>query len=116
VKLEKGDYTVLVQVRHDKKAMLEKLKSVILLIQHKLSNSLNFDLYGSWQAALTGSKKMNSTSLKKTDLCPVFTAPIPDDKYVCFIFCSVFRYCVIILDIIQSLFASLPDCLCLLSS
>ncbi|XP_060602891.1 tripeptidyl-peptidase 2-like [Ruditapes philippinarum] len=80
VKLEKGDYTVLVQVRHDKKAMLEKLKSVILLIQHKLSNSLNFDLYGSWQAALTGGKKMNSTSLKKTDLCPVFTAPIPDDK------------------------------------
>ncbi|XP_053404432.1 tripeptidyl-peptidase 2-like isoform X2 [Mercenaria mercenaria] len=80
VKLEKGDYTVLVQVRHDKKSMLDKLKSVILLIQHKLSNPLNFDLYGSWQAALVCGKKLNSTSLKKTELFPMFTAPLPDDK------------------------------------
>lgn len=71
---------MLLQVRHDKKSMLEKHKSVIMLMHYKLANALNFDLYGSWHSALVCGKKLNSTALKKMDLYPVFTAPIPDDK------------------------------------
>ncbi|KAL4219860.1 tripeptidyl-peptidase II Tpp2 [Mactra antiquata] len=80
VKLDKGDYTVMVQVRHDKKSMLDKLKSVILLIHFKLPSPLNFDLFSTWQAALVSGKKLNSISLKKSDLLPVFAAPLQEDK------------------------------------
>ncbi|XP_052216044.1 tripeptidyl-peptidase 2-like isoform X2 [Dreissena polymorpha] len=80
VKLEKGDYTILVQIRHDKKASLEKLKSVILLLHYKLASPYTLDLYGTWQAALTGGKKLGSLTVRRTELVPVFTAPIPDDK------------------------------------
>ena len=80
MKLEKGDYTVLLQVRHDKREQLEKVKSMVLLLHHKLTSPISYDLYSSWQAALVGGKKLNSISLQKTQMYPVFTAPIPDDK------------------------------------
>ena len=80
MKLDKGDYTILLQVRHDKRDQLEKVKSMVLLLHHKLPAPIGYDLYSSWQAALTGGKKLNSVSLQKSQLCPVFTAPIPDDK------------------------------------
>ncbi|XP_052784723.1 tripeptidyl-peptidase 2-like [Mya arenaria] len=80
VKLDKGDYTVLFQIRHDKKSTLERVKSAVLLMNYKLSSPLTFDLYGTWQGALSGGKKINSLSLKRMDLISVFTAVIPDDK------------------------------------
>ena len=80
MKLEKGDYTILLQIRHDKRDQLEKVKSVVMLLHHKLSTPISCDLYASWQAALTGGKKLNSVSLGKSQRLPVFTAPLPDDK------------------------------------
>lgn len=80
MKLEKGDYTILLQVRHDKRDAIEKLKSMVLLVHHKSATLLNFDLYGTWNAALTGGKKQNSMSVKKSQLVSLFTAPLPDDK------------------------------------
>ena len=80
MKVDKGDYTLLLQVRHDKKASLEKLKSLIVLLHFKLPSQLVYDLHTTWQAALVGGKKMNSAAIKKTELLPVFCAPLPDDK------------------------------------
>ena len=80
VKLDKGDYTILLQVRHDKRDQLEKVKNMVLLLHHKLATPITYDLYGTWQAALTGGKKLNSLSLQRSQIFPVFTAPLPVDK------------------------------------
>ena len=80
VKLDKGDYCIQLQVRHDRKESLEKLRSLIMLVHQKPPTQLAYDLYPSWQAALNGGKKHNSVILPESRIYPVFTAPLPDDK------------------------------------
>ncbi|BFZ00765.1 hypothetical protein BsWGS_03804 [Bradybaena similaris] len=80
-KLEKNDYTILVQVRHEKRELLEKLKDMVILIKMKLTTPLNLDLYPTWQAALTGGKKLSQITAHKGLTFPVFVPQIPDDKF-----------------------------------
>lgn len=80
VKLDKGDYTVLLQVRHEKKDLLEKLKDIILLIKHKLPSPINMDVYSNQSYAVTGGKKVNSILMGAGALVPLYIAPLPDDK------------------------------------
>ncbi|KAL3846837.1 hypothetical protein ACJMK2_017791 [Sinanodonta woodiana] len=79
-KLEKGDYTLMIQVRHEKRDLLEKLKDMTVLMNQKLASAVTFDLYGTWQNAMVGGKKLSSLYLHKKEIYPIFTAPIPDDK------------------------------------
>ena len=80
VKLEKGDYTIRVQVRHEKREQLERLKDVSLLIQHKLPTALTLDTYSSHQMAITAGKKFAVISLAKGATAPVYVTALLDDK------------------------------------
>ncbi|KAL8612352.1 hypothetical protein ACOMHN_020171 [Nucella lapillus] len=81
VKLDKGDYTVLLQIRHEKREALEKIRDVVVLIHHKLPSTLTLDLYSSWANCLAGGKKMStSLNLEKGGVTAMFVAPLPDDK------------------------------------
>ena len=44
-KLEKGEYVIKAQIRHDVKDQLEKLKDAPLIISHKLSQPVSIDLF-----------------------------------------------------------------------
>ena len=82
VKLEKGDYTIRLQVRHEHRDILEKVKDTCMLLHQKLSSSVTLDAYSHQAQALVGGKKFSSRSLPKGVICPVYIAPLPDDKYV----------------------------------
>ncbi|KAJ8030831.1 Tripeptidyl-peptidase 2 [Holothuria leucospilota] len=80
LKLDKGDYTLKLQVRHEKKDMLERLKEMVILIDQKLSSSLSVDVYSTHAAAIAGKNKISSISLQPGTSVPIFIPPIPDDK------------------------------------
>ncbi|KAJ8310382.1 hypothetical protein KUTeg_012247 [Tegillarca granosa] len=79
VKLEKGDYTIILQVRHESRELLDKVKELVLLIHHKLPTPVTMDVYGSWPKAFNG-KKMNTAFMKKGKIYPMYISPLPVDK------------------------------------
>ncbi|XP_076356359.1 tripeptidyl-peptidase II isoform X2 [Tachypleus tridentatus] len=80
VKLEKGDYTVKLQVRHEQRSLLEKITDMPLLVQSKLPSSLSLDIYADHSEALIGGKKFCTAILKPGATCPVFITPLPSEK------------------------------------
>jgi tripeptidyl-peptidase-2 len=80
VKLEKGDYTIKLQVRHEKKELLDKVKDMPLLLRHKLALALTLDTYDSYAQALVGGKKFAACTLAHGQRCAVYVVPLPEDK------------------------------------
>lgn len=79
-KLDKNDYTIILQIRHEKRESLEKLKDTVMLVTLKLANSIYLDLYPSWHEAMTGGKKISSFMAHKGMRYPVFVVQPPEDK------------------------------------
>ncbi|XP_053618070.1 tripeptidyl-peptidase 2 [Plodia interpunctella] len=80
VKLEKGDYVLRLNIRHDNRSLLERLQELPVLIQQRLAQPITLDVYCSQPQALTGGKKFNSSSLPSGTILPVYFAPVPADK------------------------------------
>jgi tripeptidyl-peptidase-2 len=81
IKLEKGDYVIRLHVRHEKKEYLDKLSDVPLLLQQKLSNAINLDVYNSYLQAIVAGKKANVSHGLHSTVMPFYIAPLPADKY-----------------------------------
>ena len=58
-KLEKGDYTCRVHVRHERREALEKLQDLSLLVSSKLPSAVTPDVYSSFTQASGASVYMN---------------------------------------------------------
>ena len=56
-KLEKGEYVIKAQVRHDSKEQLEKLKDIPLIVSHKLSQPISLDLFAHKNQAIVNGKQ-----------------------------------------------------------
>jgi len=59
-KLSKGSFTLRLQIRHDRVDMLEKLKATEILLEKKISKSINLPIYPSLKNALTDDAKFPS--------------------------------------------------------
>lgn len=83
IKLEKGDYVIRMQVRHEKKDLLEKLNDTALLIQHKLSSNLVLDVYDHYNQAVIGGKKSSTIHLNGSvkPRC-YYVAALPNEKII----------------------------------
>lgn len=80
-KLDKGDYVIRLQVRHEKKELLEKVSEAVLLASFKLVNSLNLDIYRSFNNAVLANSKKISTALLPAGISkPLYIAPLPNEK------------------------------------
>ena len=81
IKLEKGDYTAKVNVRHEKKDVLDKLTDTPLLVSSKLSSPVTLDVFSSHHNAQTGGKKMVNTTVHPGTLVPIYITPAATEKY-----------------------------------
>ncbi|KAL1392834.1 hypothetical protein pipiens_012189 [Culex pipiens pipiens] len=80
LKLEKGDYTVRLQVRHEKKELLEKVGEATLLAHIKLANTLSVDIYKSYNQAIANGKKITTCAFPAGVTRPIYLAPIGNEK------------------------------------
>ncbi|KAK8720628.1 hypothetical protein OTU49_013196 [Cherax quadricarinatus] len=81
IKLEKGDYTIRLHVRHERPDLLEKLSDLPLTVLTKLAQEVKLDVYSSLNAAVTAGKKAQPVTLKAGTSQPVYlSAPSLSDK------------------------------------
>lgn len=79
-KLEKGDYTLKMHVRHEKKDLLDRLTDMPLLLSQKLSNPITLDVYASQSQAIIGGKKMVAASISPGHILPLYVAPMTNES------------------------------------
>nr|XP_012225494.1 PREDICTED: tripeptidyl-peptidase 2 [Linepithema humile] len=79
-KLEKGDYTLKMHVRHEKRDLLERLTDMPLLLSQKLSTPINLDIYANHSQAIIGGKKMVAASIPPGHVLPLYVAPLSNES------------------------------------
>ncbi|XP_015124939.1 tripeptidyl-peptidase 2 isoform X1 [Diachasma alloeum] len=79
-KLEKGDYTLRMHIRHEKKDLLEKLTDMAILLNQKLGNVINLDVYANHSQAIISGKKMVAATVPPGHILPVYIAPMNNEN------------------------------------
>lgn len=79
-KLEKGDYQVRVQVRHESVTLLEKVNDLSLCLVQKLASPVTLDVFATYQQALLEGKKFSAITLAAQATLPVFVGALAADK------------------------------------
>lgn len=79
-KVEKGDYVLKLQVRHEDRSLLEKLSDVIILVAFKLASSPVLDVFDKHSHAMVNGKKISCINLSPASTVPLFLAPLSSDR------------------------------------
>ncbi|VIO89724.1 Hypothetical subtilase-type proteinase F21H12.6 in chromosome II, putative [Brugia malayi] len=81
VKLEKGEYRVRVQIRHDDASLLEKYRETVLILRLKLATPISLDCFSDYESAVRGEgKKFGTKRMKPGEIGVVYIGPVPEDK------------------------------------
>lgn len=79
-KLEKGDYVVRLQIRHERRDLLDKVNEVNVLVTFKLAAAVSLDVYRSYTCAVRASKKCTSVPVPPNTVVPIYVALLSNDK------------------------------------
>lgn len=82
MKLDKGDYVVKLQVRHEKKDLLEKISEAVMLATFKLSSAMSLDIYKSFNNAVSQNKKITALPMASGISRAIYVAPLQLEKIV----------------------------------
>lgn len=80
VKLEKGDFVVRLQVRHEKRDMLEKIAESTMLVTFKLAAPIAMDVFASYRNAVHATKKLGTLAFGRNMVRPVYLVPLSCEK------------------------------------
>ncbi|VDM98208.1 unnamed protein product [Thelazia callipaeda] len=81
LKLEKGDYRIRVQIRHENASFLEKYRDAVLILQLKLPSAITFDLFSNYKSAVQGEgKKFGIRKMKPGEMTTVYVGSLPEEK------------------------------------
>lgn len=80
-KLDKGDYVIKLQIRHEKKDLLEKTNEAVMQAYFKLANSVSLDIYKTFNNAVLGNnKKLSSFLMASGTTKPIYVSPLANEK------------------------------------
>lgn len=79
-KLDKGEYCIRLQIRHEKRDLLEKISEANMIALFKLPNSINLDVYDQYNQCVITGRKFNYCTVKQD--CPkvLYVAPLAQEK------------------------------------
>jgi len=80
VSLEKGDYDLHLQIRHDSVSLLEKRKTMMVFLEKPLGSDIALSFYPTMAAAVTGGSAYSKSKLARGKVAMVFAGATPDDK------------------------------------
>ena len=80
MELDKGDYTILVELRHANEVLLNKYRNLSLIAKQKLPSAITMEPYLTQSDVLTLEKKFGKGFLKAGQMIPCFFGTIPDSK------------------------------------
>lgn len=78
-KMEKGDYVIRLQIRHEKKELLEKVSEATMIAAFKLPAAITMDVFASFKSAVTASKKCGAFTIYN-GVRPIYIAPLANEK------------------------------------
>ncbi|KAF0761000.1 tripeptidyl-peptidase 2, partial [Aphis craccivora] len=82
-KLDKGDYTIKMHVRHERRELLEKIIDLPIQVVQKLQNPISLDVYSSHhQATIFGKKCSTFVIAPNSDLCRLYIGSLSNDKII----------------------------------
>lgn len=82
-KLDKGDYTIKMHVRHERRELLDKIIDLPIQVVQKLQNQINLDVYNSHhQATIFGKKSSSFIMSPNGALCNLNIGSLSIDKII----------------------------------
>lgn len=80
IKLEKGEYVARLQVRHERRDLLERVNDTTMLVTFKLPSAIALEAHVSYRNAIHGAKKSPTILLRRNAVRPIYLAPLTSDK------------------------------------
>ncbi|CAD7013538.1 unnamed protein product [Ceratitis capitata] len=68
------------QVRHEKRDLLEKLSETNMIALFKLANTISMEFYDHYNSCLTGKRKFTTCVVKSTPAKVLYVPPLPQEK------------------------------------
>ena len=78
VSVKKGDYTIIVVMRHDNTEVLKQFEHLPLIVEKQLEKSISVPIYRTYLESTRGGKKEKSIDLYKGQMITLVAGPLTD--------------------------------------